>query len=64
MKDRNGFTSINDFLHAVVLCGVLVVPALGLSDELFSFRGADALAIVASAVTGASVAYGATLSQP
>jgi hypothetical protein len=54
----------DDFLHAVILCGVLVVPALGLSDELFSFDGADTLAIVASAVTGASVAYGATLAQP
>lgn len=64
MKHKNTFATINDFMHAVVISSALVVTAFGLSDELFSFRGEDVLAVVASAATGASLAYAATLSQP
>ena len=64
MKLKSSLETINDFMHAVVISGALAVTALGLSDELFSFRGDGAVAIVASAVTGASLAYAATASQP
>ncbi len=64
MKLKSSLATINDFMHAVVISGALAVTALGLSDELFSFRGEGALAVVASAVTGASLSYAATVSQP
>jgi len=64
MKLKSSLAPINDFLHAVVISGALAITALGLSDELFSFRGEGTLAVVASAVTGASLAYAATVSQP
>ena len=64
MEHKSSLATINDFMHAAVLSGVLFVTAFGLSDELFSFRGEDVLAVVASAVTGASLAYAATLAQP
>jgi len=64
MKRNSSLARINDFMHAVVISGALAVSALGLSDELSSFRGEGALAVVASAVTGASLAYAATVSQP
>jgi hypothetical protein len=64
MKRNSSLARINDLMHAVVISGALAVSALGLSDELFSSRGDGALAVVASAVTGASLAYAATVSQP
>ncbi|MDQ3447496.1 MAG: hypothetical protein M3496_15305 [Pseudomonadota bacterium] len=64
MDRKSSLATLNDFMHAVVVSGALLVTALGLFDELFSFRGDDVLAVVASAVTGASLAYAATLSQP
>ena len=64
MKRNSSLAKINDFMHAVVISGALAVSALGLSDELFSFSREDVLAVAASAVTGASLAYAATLSQP
>ena len=64
MKRKSSLATINDFMHAVVISGALAVSALGLSDELFSFSREDVLAVAASAVTGASLAYAATLSQP
>ena len=64
MKHGSSLSTINDFMHAVVISGALAISALGLSDELFSFRGEGALAVVASAVTGASLSYAATVSQP
>ncbi len=64
MKLTSSLATINDFMHAVVISGALAVTAIGLSDELFSFRGEGALAVVASAVTGASLSYAATVSQP
>ncbi|MGZ9058358.1 MAG: hypothetical protein ACXW14_03830 [Burkholderiaceae bacterium] len=64
MELKSSLATINDFMHAVVISGAMAVPALGLSDELFSSRGEGALAVVASAVTGASLAYAATVSQP
>ena len=63
MKHRGSFATINDFMHAVVISGALAVSALGLSDELFSFRGEDVLTVAASAIAGASVAYAAMLAQ-
>lgn len=64
MKDRSTFATINDFFYAALVCAVLVVSTAGLSSELSSFRGEEALALAASAVMGASAAYGATLAQP
>jgi len=64
MERKSSLATLNDFMHAVVVSGALVVTVLGLSDELFGFRGEDVRAVVASAVTGASLAYAATLSQP
>lgn len=64
MKQQSSFATINDLMHAVVISGALVVTALGLSDELFSFRGEDVLAVAASAIAGASLAYAAMLAQP
>ena len=64
MKLKGSLATINDLMHAVVISGALAVTALGLSEELFSSRGEGALAVVASAVTGASLAYAATVSQP
>ena len=64
MTNRNSLATINDLMHAAVLSSALFVSALGLSDELFSFRGEDVRAVMASAVTGASLAYAATLTQP
>ena len=64
MKLTSSLETINDFMHAVVISCALAVTALGLSDELSGFRGDGALAVAASAVTGASLAYAATVSQP
>ena len=64
MKDSRTFATINDFFHAAVVCAVLVVSTAGLSSELFKFRGEEVLSLAVSAVTGASMAYGATLTQP
>ncbi len=63
MNRNSSLARINDFMHAVVISGALAISALGLSDELFSSREGP-LAVVASAVTGASLAYAATVSQP
>ena len=64
MKDSRTFATINDFFHAALACAVLVVSTAGLSSELFKSRGEEVLALAGSAVTGASMAYGATLTQP
>ena len=64
MKDKNSLAAGSDFLQAVVVCAALALSTLALSDELSSFRGEEALALAASAVMGASAAYGATLAQP
>lgn len=64
MKLKNSLATINDLMHAVVISGALAVSAIGLADELFSSPGEGALAVVAAAVTGASLAYAATVSQP
>ena len=64
MNDGSSFATINDFLHGALVCAVLAVSTLSLSSELFRFRGEDALTLAVSAVTGASIAYGATLSHP
>ena len=61
MKDRSTYESINDFLYGALVCAMLVVST---SSELFRFRGEQALALAVSAITGASMAYGATLTQP
>jgi hypothetical protein len=64
MKDKKTSLAVNNFLHAVVVCVALALSTLALSDELSSFRGEEALDLAASAVMGASAAYGATLAQP
>lgn len=64
MKRKSSLATVNDLMHAIVISGALAVSAVGLSDELLSFRGEGVLAVVASAVTGASLAYAATVSQP
>lgn len=64
MKDGTTFATINDFFHAALACAVIVVSTASLSSELFKFRGEQAFALAVSAVTGASMAYGATLAQP
>ena len=58
------FATINDFLHAALVCAVLAVSTLSLSSELSRFRGEEALTLAVSAITGASIAYAATLKQP
>ena len=64
MVIRSSLAAVNDFLRAAIVCVALVVSALGLSEELADVDGKDVLAVAASAVTGAAVAYGATLAQP
>ncbi len=64
MVNRSNLAAVNDFLHAAIVCAVLAVSALGLSDELAGIDGKDVLAVAVSAVEGASVAYAATLTQP
>ncbi len=64
MGQKSSLATLNDFMHAVVISGALAVTALGLFDELFSFRGEDVLTVAASAVSGASLAYAATLAHP
>ena len=64
MKNKSSLAAVSDFLHAVVVCAVLAISTLALSDELSSFPAEDALALAASAVMGASAAYGATLARP
>jgi len=64
MQDKSTFATINDFFYAALACAVLVVSTTGLSSELFGFRGEEALTLAVSAATGASMAYGATLTQP
>jgi hypothetical protein len=64
MKDRSTFATINDFFHAALVCAVLVISTAGLFSELFRFRGEEALTLAVSAATRASMAYGATLTQP
>lgn len=64
MKQKSSLATLNDLMHAIVISGALAVSAVGLSDELFSSRGDGVLAVVASAVTGASLAYAALVSQP
>ena len=65
MKDRSTFATINDLFYAALVGAVLVVSTVGLSSELFGFRGEEALTLAVSAATEASMAYGATLTtQP
>ena len=55
---------MNDFMHAVVIGGALVLTTLGVSDELFGFGSEEVLAVTTYAIGVASVAYAATLAQP
>lgn len=64
MLNRSSLAAVNNLLHAVSLSAVLVVSTLGLTEELSSVSGEDVLTVAAAAVTGASVAYGATLEYP
>ena len=63
MLDRT-LAALNDLLHAAIVGAVLVVSALGLSEELAGWDSDQVLSIAAGAVTGASAAYGATLTPP
>ena len=63
MLDRT-LAALNDLLHAAIVGAVLVVSALGLSEELAGWDSDQVLSIAAAAVTGASAAYGATLTPP
>ena len=64
MKDNRKLAAINDFLHAALVCAAFIVPTVGLASELFSFDRDEALNLAVSAITGASTAYGATLTTP
>lgn len=63
MLDRS-LATLNDFLHAAIVGAVLVVSTLSLSEELAGSDGEQVLTVAAAAVTGASAAYGATLTPP
>lgn len=64
MSHRSSFATVNDFLHAVVIFGVLAVSVVGVSSELFNFRSETALAIASNAVAEASFAIGTPFVQP
>ena len=61
MKDNNTLATINDFLHAAIVCAALAVPTVAVASELLSFDREDALTLAVSAITGASTAYGSSL---
>jgi hypothetical protein len=63
MLDRS-LATLNDLLHAAIVGAVLVVSTLGVSEELAGWDSDQVLSIAAAAVTGASAAYGATLTPP
>jgi len=62
MLDRS-LAALNDLLHAAIVGAVLVVSTLGLS-QVAGWDSDQVLSIAAAAVTGASAAYGATLTPP
>ena len=64
MKHQSRLAKINDFMHAVVVGGALLVTALGVADELFAFGSGEVLAAAAYAIGVTSVAYAAALAQP
>jgi preprotein translocase subunit SecD len=63
MLDRS-LATLNDLLHAAIVGAVLVVSTLGVSEEFVGWDSDQVLSIAAAAVTGASAAYGATLTPP
>ena len=63
MLDRS-LAALNDLLHAAIVGAVLVLSTLGLSEAFAGWDSDQALSIAAAAVTGASAAYGATLTPP
>lgn len=64
VKHQSRLAKMNDFMHAVVIGGALVLTTLGVSDELFGFGSEEVLAVTTYAIGVASVAYAATLAQP
>ena len=64
VKHQSRLAKVNDFMHAVVIGGALVLTALGVFDELFGFGSGEVLAAAAYAIAVASVAYAAALAQP
>ena len=63
MRKPNRVATVNDFLHAVAIAGVLAVSTIGVSDELFSLRDQDALAMAVRVTSTASIAIGTPFVQ-